>query len=115
MMRKPCAQHAYFAGSGDVNQVGPEALERLGDLAVVSRKGGVEAQILFDGKGEKAARQLERCTLPSSTKGCGAVAGADPEKRQVAAAGEGLELAAGVGDAVDFMERVGEVSYAGRS
>ncbi|MGB0122669.1 MAG: hypothetical protein WA419_20630 [Silvibacterium sp.] len=41
-------------------------------------------------------------------------AGADAEKGQIAPPREGVELAAGVGDSVDFGKRVGETGYAHR-
>lgn len=44
-----------------------------------------------------------------------AVTGTNAEKRQVAAAGEGLKVAAGMGDAVDLVKRVWEVGHARRS
>jgi hypothetical protein len=39
-------------------------------------------------------------------------ASTDAEKGQIAAAGEGLELTAGVGDSIDLVEGIREVGYA---
>jgi hypothetical protein len=41
-----------------------------------------------------------------------AISGADAEKGQVPAAGEGLKMAAGVRHSIDFVERVGKVGDA---
>ncbi|MGH9560259.1 MAG: hypothetical protein ACRD3S_02295, partial [Terracidiphilus sp.] len=41
------------------------------------------------------------------------IAGADAEKGQIAAAGEGFEVAAGMSDTVHFVEGIGEVGDAG--
>ena len=62
-------------------------------------------------KGEKAAWQLEGPDVAFFKEGLRAVAGADAEEGKIAAAGEGLEVATGVGNPVDFMEGVGKVGY----
>jgi hypothetical protein len=94
-----------------VDEVGLEAVEGFGDERQVAEPGGVEAEILLDGEGEKAAGELEGPEIAFFKEGLRAVAGADAEERKIAAAGEGLKMTAGVGDTVDFMEGVGKVGY----
>ena len=108
---RPGAEHADLAGAGDVDEVGLEALEDFADEGDVAEKGGIEAEIFFEGKGEKAAGQLEGPDVAVFSDGLGAVAGADAEEGQIAAAGEGLKVAAGVGYSVDLVERVGKVGH----
>ena len=105
------AQHADFAGAGDMNQVRLEAVENFADQRNVAQKGGVEAKILFQGKGHKAARQLQRPYVSVFFEGIGAVAGTHAQEGQIVPPGERLKMAAGMRHSVDFVERVGEVGH----
>ena len=60
VVRQARAQHPQFAGAGDVNQVRLEALQHLADQRNVAQKRRIVAQVFFQSKGEKAARQLQR-------------------------------------------------------
>ena len=116
-LKFPCqarAQHAHFAGTGDVNQVGPEALQHFIDDGDVAQKGGIVAKILFERERKSAARQFEGPDIAIFDESLGAIAGADTQKGQVAPAREGLKVAAGVGDSVHFVEGVGKVGNARR-
>ncbi len=110
-MRKPRTDHSDFAGAGDVDEVGLEALKRFGNEGQVAEIGGIEAEILFEGEGEKAARQLQRPHAAFFNESLWAVTGADTKEREIAAEGEGLKMTAGVGNPVDFMEGVGKVGH----
>ena len=115
VVRQPRAQHAHLAGAGDVNQIGLEALQHLADQRNVAQKRGIEAQVFFQGKGKKAARQLQGPHVAVFDDGLGAVSGADAEKGQIAPPRKGLEMAAGVRHPVHLVEGVGKVGHAGRS
>ncbi len=80
----------------------------------VAQKCGIEAEIFFERKGERAARQFQGPHIAVFDESLGAVAGADAKKGQVAPAREGFKVAAGVRDPVHFVEGVGKVGYAGR-
>jgi hypothetical protein len=114
MVGQPGAQHANLAGAGDVKQVGLETRENLFDEGNVAQKGGVEAEILFEGEREKSAGQLEGPDVAVLGESLGAITGANAEKRQVATPGKCLEVAASVGHAIDFVKRVGKVGDARR-
>jgi len=55
-VRQECAEKSDLAGAGNVNQVGPEPLQHIGDERDVAQKRGIEAQVLFKSEGKKAAR-----------------------------------------------------------
>ncbi len=82
VMRKAGAEHAHFAGAGDVNQVGTKALEHFADEGNVAQKRGVEAEIFFESEGEKAAGQFEGPDVAVFDDGLGAIAGAHAEERE---------------------------------
>ena len=66
VVREPRAQEADFAGAGDVNQVGLEALEHFADERNVAQKRGIEAQIFFESERREsraAVRGSRRCRL----------------------------------------------------
>jgi hypothetical protein len=98
-----------------VDQVGLETLDHLADEGDVAEIRGVVAKVFFEGEGKKAAGQLEGPDVALFDERLGAVTGADAEEREVAAAGKGLKVAAGVGDAVDLVKRVGEIGQAGEA
>ena len=77
------------------------------------RKAGSKRRSFSRAKERKPRGSSRVQTIAFFEEGLGAVAGADAEEGKIAAAGEGLEMAAGVGDPVDFVEGVGEVGYAG--
>ena len=83
--------------------------EHFADQRDVAQKRGIEAQVFFEREGEKAARQLERPHVAVFDECLSAVAGAHAKKGKIAPAREGLKVAAGVGDPVHFVERVGKV------
>ena len=60
-----------------MDQVGLEALQNLADQRNVAQKGWIEAQVFFEGKGEKAARQLQRAHAALLDDGLCALSGAD--------------------------------------
>src|ERR1700677_160124 len=107
-------QHAHLAGACDVNQVRLEAVKHFADDRNVAQKPRIEAQVFLESKGEKAARQLQGSHIAVFQHGLVAVAGAHAEKGQIAAACEGLEVTAGVGHSVYFVEGIGEIGYARR-
>jgi hypothetical protein len=57
-----------------VNQIGLKALQHFADQRNVAQKRGVEAQVFFQSKGEKAARQLQRPNIAVLRDGLSAVA-----------------------------------------
>jgi hypothetical protein len=111
MMGQTGAEHAYFAGSGDVDEVGAEAVEDFSNEGNVARKCRVEAEVFFESEGEDAARKFEGPDVAIFDECLATVTGANTEERQIATASECLELAAGVRDPVDFMKGVGKVRY----
>ena len=111
MVRQPRAQHAEFAGTGDVDEVGLKALQHLADEGNVAEKCGIVAEIFSRAKERKPRGSSRVQRLPSSRgPGCGRRRGR--RGREIAAAREGLKVAAGVGYAVHLVERVGEVGNA---
>ena len=72
VVRQARAQHSHLAGAGDVDQIGLKALQHFADQRDVAQKRGIEAQILFESKGEKAARQLQRPHIAVFEKGLSA-------------------------------------------
>ena len=113
VMRQAGAEHADFAGAGNVNEVGLEPFKNLADEGDVAEKGGVEAEVFFEGEGQEAAGQFKGPDVAVFEDGLRAVAGADAEEGQVAAARKGFKMAAAVGYPVDLVERVGKVGDAG--
>jgi len=96
-----------------VNQIGLKSLEDIGDERKVAQVGRIKAQVFFQRKGQKAPRQLEGPDVAVFDESLGAVAGTDAEEGKIAPPRKGLKVAAGVGDTVDLVERVGEVGDAG--
>jgi hypothetical protein len=113
MIGETCAQHAHFAGAGDVNQVGLKAVQHFAHEGNMPRKCRIEAKIFFQSEGKDAARQFKRPDIAVFDESLTSIARADAEERQVFAAGKGFKMAAGVRNPVDFMEGVGEVRYSG--
>ena len=113
MVRQPRAKNSNLAGPRDVNEVRLEAFQCFVDERNVSKENRIEAQILFKHEREKAARQFQRPYVSLFNDGLRAVACADAEKGEIAPPGEVLKVTAGVGDSVDFVERVGKVRDAG--
>ena len=107
------AEDAELAGAGDVEDVRTEAAEGAIDGARVAGEEGVEEEIFFEGDGGARAREFESVEVVDGGGRGGA--GADAEEGQAAAVGEGGEVAAGMGDAVDLVERVGEEGDARRA
>jgi hypothetical protein len=75
----------------------------------MAEKTGIKAEIVVEPEGEESAAQLEGGQIAFGEEARFAIAGADAEKREIAAADEGFELAAGVGDTIDLVEGVREV------
>ena len=111
---EPGAEDAELAGTGDVEDVGTEGAEGSVDGAGVADEEGIEVEIFFKGDGGAGTWELEGVEVGRRGGGWGR-AGADAEEGKAAALGEGGEVSAGVGDAVDFVEGVGKESDAGRA
>ena len=109
----PCAEKAKLRGSGDVDDVGPEAPRVCEDARQMPPVGEVEAQILFDRERRTRRAAAPACVPEPSFAVPSAGTGADAEKGQISPAGKGLEMAAGVRHPVDLMESVGEISDPG--
>src|ERR1035438_1436391 len=112
MVRKARAQHANLAWACNVDQIGLKALQNFADERNMAQKGRIEAQVFFQGKGEKAARQLQGPYTAVLENGLRAVSGANAEKRQIAPPGKRLKMAAGMRNPIHLMEGVGEVRHA---
>jgi uncharacterized protein YbjT (DUF2867 family) len=56
---------AYLVYSPDL--VAPEALERVGDVAALAARSGVERLVLLSGRGEKAAQEAEQAVMAAGT------------------------------------------------
>jgi hypothetical protein len=97
-----------------VNQVGLEAFKHLAKEWHVTQKGEVEAQIFFQGKGENAARQLQRPHISILNESLYAVSRADTQERQIAPPRKSLKVAAGMRHSVYLVKGVGEVGHARR-
>ncbi len=113
-LRHVRAEEPHFAGAGDVNQIGLEPLQGIGDEREVAQKRRIEAQIFLKREGEKASRQLECPDVAVFDQSPGPITRAHAKERKIAPPREGLKVAAGVGDSVDFVEGVGKVRDAGR-
>ena len=112
--RDGSAKHADFAGAGDVDDIGPEALEHFLDRGQMAQICRVEAQILFERDGERAPRQFQRPEVAVFFQRMRAVPCTHTEKRQIVTPRKGFKVAAGVGHAVDLVERVGKIRNARR-
>ncbi len=75
----------------------------------MAKENRIEAQIFFEHEREKAARQLQRPHVALFDDGLRAVARAHAEKGKIAPPRKALKVAAGVGDPVDFVKRIGKV------
>jgi hypothetical protein len=110
MVGQRCSQQTIFARAGNVQNVGTENPERTGNGSQVAEESGIEGKVFIQRKREKAALELKRRQIALGKQMRDTVSGTDAEKRQIAAAREGFKLAAGVGDAIDFVEGVGKIS-----
>jgi hypothetical protein len=112
---EPGSESAELAGTGDVDDVGAEAEEFALDAGEVAGKERVEGEILLEADGGEAAGELEGLELAGLLEAGFSFAGADAEEGQVVALCVGDEISAGVCDAVDLVEGVGEVGDARRT
>jgi len=96
-----------------VEEIGAEGAEMGFDEVGVTPEEGVEGEIFFHADGGDGAGKLKGAEVSGLLEGGGAGAGADAEEREILALGVGDEVAAGVGDTVDFVEGIGEVGDAG--
>jgi hypothetical protein len=113
---KHSADHPKLAGAGDVDDVRSKVFYGAGDGCEMAKEAGVEAEILIERKCKEATRQLECSDVAFRKKArlslCRPAACANAEKGEIAPSGEGLEVAAGVCHAIDFVEGVRKVGYA---
>src|SRR5271154_764798 len=93
-----------------MDDVGAEILEGADDQRHMPDITGIKGKVFFEREGNGTAGQLKCGELILHQQAWMAIAGADEKKGEAAAPNERFKLAAGVGDAVDFVERVGEVS-----
>lgn len=100
------AKEAELAGAGDVKDVRAEGAEGAIDDASVAEEEGIEVEIFFERDGGAGARELQGVEVVDGGGWGGA--GADAEEGKAPAMGEGGEVAAGVGDAIDLVKGVGE-------
>ncbi len=115
VVRQPRAEDADFAGAGDVDQIGLEPLKGTSPMSGMWRRNaGSKRRSFSRGEGKKAARQLKGPDVAVFDQGLGAVSGAHAKKGKIAPARKGLKVAAGVGNPVDLVERVGKVRDARR-
>ncbi len=108
------SQDAEVAGAGDVDEVGPEAAEVFGDEGGVAGEERIELEIFFDADGASPAGEFEGLDGSGCLERLRSIAGADAEEWELFLSGVAHEVSAGVGDAVDFVKRVGEEGDAWR-
>jgi hypothetical protein len=113
MVCQTSAKHSNLARSGDVDEIGMEAVQHLSNEGNMARKGWIEAKVSFESEGEDASGQFEGPDITLFGEGLSTIARADAKEGQVSATGEGFKVPAGVRDPVDFVEGVGEVRYSG--
>ena len=82
--------------------------------AVIAKERQIEAKVLLQGKRYGSALQIE-AGYAAVLRNAGLVAGAHQQHGRLSAAGIGNEVTAGVGHAVDFVQRIGKESNAYRS
>jgi hypothetical protein len=104
VVRQQSSEDADFAGTGNVDQIGLESLKHFSDEWDVAKECRVDAQIFFEGEGQKAAWQLKRPHVPILNQALGAVSGTDAQEGEIVPAGKSLKMPAGVGDTVHLME-----------
>jgi hypothetical protein len=104
MVRQQSSEHADFTGSGDVDQIGLESLKHSSDEWDVAKECRIDAQVFFQGEGQKTARQLNRPYISILNEALGAVPGTYAQEGQIVAAGKSLKMPAGVSNTVHFME-----------
>jgi len=111
MIGEARAEHTYFAGAGDVNEIGPKAVENFTDDRNMPRERWVEAEIFFECEGEDAARQFESPDIAVLNKRLLAITSANAQKWKILPARECFEVATGVRYPVDFVKGVRKVRY----
>ncbi len=92
-----------------MNKIRLETAQCPHDEGDEAEEGDIEAEVFLEIEGKQAAVQFERPELIFDQEARLAVAGADAEEWQVAAAGKLFKLAAGVSDSIDFMEGIREI------
>jgi hypothetical protein len=95
-----------------VQEVGLEAMELVFDEFGVAPEDGVEGEIFFHADRGDRTWQLEGAEVAVVDDKGFPGSGADAEERELVALGVGDEVAAGVGDPVDFVEGIGEIGNA---
>jgi hypothetical protein len=111
----PCeegTESAEFAGSRDVDDVGAKAEEFAANAGGVSEKERVEVEVLLDTDGSAGTAEFESAEFGDVFERQGARSCTNTEKGKVMSLGVGDEVAGGVCDAVDLVERVRKVSDA---
>jgi hypothetical protein len=80
----------------------------------MTKESGIKAEIFFQRERKDAARKLKGPEIAFYDKVWRAAAGANAEKRQIAPPRKGLEMAAGVRNAINLVERVRKAGDAWR-
>src|SRR5271170_7515642 len=104
------SEHAVFAGAGDVDDVRTEFLERANDQREMANESRVEGEAFVEIERQDTAAKFECLELTFNKQAGLAIPGTHAEKWKRTASRKGFKLAAGVGNTIDFVERVWEVS-----
>ena len=94
-----------------MDEVGLEAEQLAADDAGVAKEERVELEVFFDANGGTRSPELEGAEFGDLFEGVRTGSGADAEEGQRVALGIGDEVTAGVCDAIDLVERIGEIGY----
>ena len=111
MMGQTRAQHPHLAGTCNVNQIRLEPLHNLADQGNVPQKCGIEAKVFFQGKRQKAPRQLKRPNIVLFQNRLRPVAGPHTQERQIPPPRKRLKVPAGMRNPVHLVKRVGKVRH----
>ena len=108
-----CAEDAYVAGASEVNDVRVEIAQSRDYAGPVAGESKIEAHVVVEGDAGKGALEVELDVVTGGGE-LRLIAGVDAEEGEVAAACKGIEIAAGMGHAIDLVEGICEESYAHR-
>ena len=108
------AQHSKVGRAGDVDYIRIKFAQCVHHAAVIAKDRQIEAKVLLKGKRDGSALQVETGHAAVLRNAC-LLARAHQQHRRLSAAGVSNEVTAGVGHAVDFVQRIGKESNTYRS